>query len=466
MSWFNKVKGRLIMLLSNKAKDEFNVKERTSDKLLSFIRECEDMYRGEPYWQSDEVHTINFAKAICSEVARLATMNIEVDVTGDARAEWLNERLEQCRYSWRQWVEYAGAVGTVILKPNGEGVDIVMPDRFIVTDYKNGQITGAVFVDEYYDDSTELYYTRMEWHRFEDGQYKITNKCYAGKSSMDTEREVDIANTRWAELAEETVVENVDKPLFGVLKMPTANNIEIGSPLGLPIFADAVREMKDLDIAYSLNAREIADSGRTVLLDSDRLLTSGGRVGTMQGEALVEQRGLPHYVKLVDGDGATSFYQEINPTLNTGVRLQGINALLSQIGYKCGFSNGYFVFNEKLGQVTATQVESDDRRTLQLIADIRQSLENCINGLVYALDKIADAYGDTPAGEYEVIYDFADLTLNEDEDRARWLSFVAQGWIPFWKYLVEFEGYSEEDAKELSQQQQQTDALEQLFMQG
>ena len=102
--------------------------------------------------------------------------------------------------------------------------------------------------------------------------------------------------------------------------------------------------------------------------------------------------------------------------------------------------------------VTATQVESDDRRTLQLINDVRDSIKHMLDGLVYALDKFADAYNLAPAGDYEISYDFEDLTLNEDEDRARWYNYVSAGLVPFERYLVMHEGFSEDEAKELVQE--------------
>lgn len=70
--------------------------------------------------------------------------------------------------------------------------------------------------------------------------------------------------------------EPLDGPLFGVLRMPQANNVDISSPLGLPVFYDAVEELKDLDVAYSRNAGEIFDSKRIVLLD-DRLMQNAPR---------------------------------------------------------------------------------------------------------------------------------------------------------------------------------------------
>ena len=156
----------------------------------------------------------------------------------------------------------------------------------------------------------------------------------------------------------------------------------------------------------------------------------------------------------MDGDTRveSDIYHEINPNLNTDMRLTGLNALLSQIGFKCGFSNGYFVFNEKTGMMTATEVEADDRRTIQLIKDMRDKLEDCLNGLLYALDKFADAYGLAPVGAYEPHYDFGDITYSYAEDKAHWLSYANANKIPFWYYLVKFENMTEEEAKALVEQ--------------
>ena len=162
-----------------------------------------------------------------------------------------------------------------------------------------------------------------------------------------------------------------------------------------------------------------------------------------------EAMGLPDYVKNVYGDGQSSFYQEINPTLNTDQRIVGLNTLLSQIGFKCGFSDGYFVFDEKTGMITATQVESDDRRTIRSIKDMRDKLQSCLDSLIYALNAFADLYDLAPQGTYETNYDFGDITYNREEDRARWWQYVQNNYVPAYVFFMKFEGLSEEEAKAL-----------------
>ena len=437
------------MLTKSKAKEEFNIEPISSEQMQSWINECVNIYKGAPSWidEADHIDTIDFAKALCSETARLATLGIGIKVDGSARADWIQMQIEKIYFQLRNWVEYGCAYGTIILKPNGDSVDLYTPDMFEIVHANNGKIDGVIFHN--WKQDGKKWYTRLEYHRFENDLYLISNKCYYGDRPDDTKERIDIKKTPWSYLAEEVAIANVEEPLFGVLRTPQANNIDFDSPYGLPIFSEAVQELRDLDIAYSRNAKEIKDSKRTVLLDSDRLLPYGTTGG-------LDKTNLPDFIKLVDGDTSTEsdVYHEINPTLNTDIRLTGINALLGQIGYKVGFSNGYFVFNETAGIQTATQVEADQQRTIQFIKDVRDKLESCLDGLIYAINVFADLYRMSPAGTYEIAYDFGDITYNREEDRARWWGYVQAGRVPAWKFFTKFEGMTEEEAKAMTTEAQ------------
>lgn len=438
------------MLLKSRAKDEFNITPITSPEVDMLIEYCARVYQGKPEWEDPEedIKTVNFARSICSETARLVTLAVGINVDGGPRAEWLQAQVEKIYPQLRQWVEYGMAYGTVVLKPNGDTVKMYVPGQYEITEQSGGKITGIVFHNSAADEATGKYYERLEYHRFENGAYVITNKCYVGSSPNGCNEPIDIKLTPWANYLEEARILNVEEPLFGVLKTPHANNLDHSSPVALPIFADALEELRDLDVAYSRNSVEVEASQRIVLLDSDTMLESGKKVAESRNIKL------PKYVKNVRGDGQKMFYQEINPTLNTDTRLTGINALLSQIGYKIGFSNGYFVFNESTGIQTATGVEAEQQRTIQFIKDCRDQLESCMRALLYAMSKIADLYLLAPVGNYEVVFDFGDITYNRDEDRARWWGYVMAGKVPTWRFFVKFEGMTEEEAKAMEKEAQ------------
>ena len=439
----------------NRAREDFKVKSITSGEQEAWVSECVNIYKGNPCWldMEDHIDTVAFAKSICAEVARLATLDIGFTLSGSARADWLQKQVNDILPRLQHWVEYGCAYGTVILKPNGDGVDLYLPGQFTVTKTRNGKISDVVFYSMESDATGDKWYTRLEYHRFEDGRYLITNKCYVGYEKGSISRPIDISLTPWSDLAEEVEIENLNRPLFAVFRTPQANNIDLDSPFGLPIFSEAVQELRDLDVAYSRNSKEIADSKRTVLLDSDTMLPVGSNtmITTKSMEMQRISMGLPDMVKNVRGNGVDKFYQEINPTLNTETRTIGINGLLSQIGYKVGFSNGYFVFNESTGIQTATQVEAEQQRTIQLIKSVRDQLKSCIESLVYALNAFADLYKLAPKGKYDLddALHFSDITYSFEEDRLHHYNLAMQGHFPWEEYYVKYLKVSREEAKQL-----------------
>ena len=457
------------MTFSAAAREEFGISAITSPAMEEHISRWDRIYKGVPDWVNadDGIKTINFAKAICSETARLTMLGAKISISGSSRADWLMEQINKLYFDIRQWTEYGCNYGTILLKPGDSGVDVYTPEEFIVTDVNAGAITGAAFINKQEDEAAKKWYTRLEYHRFEDiggvRHYVITNRCFVGNSANDRGKPIAIEKTPWVGLAEEVNILGLERPLFAVFKTPAANNVEIGSVLGMAIYAEAIEELRDLDVAYSRNTEEIGDSKRTILLDSDRLLPNGAVKGMAARDNALGFAGspLPKYIKLVDGSGAadSDVYHEINPTLNTDTRLSGINALLSQIGYKVGFSNGYFVFNEQTGIQTATGVEAEQQRTIQFIKDVRDMLEKCLDGLVYAFDRFADLYDLAPIGEYELAYNFGDITYNREEDKQTWRGYVTQHIVPAWLYLTKFEGYTEEDAKAIVAEAQPRETL-------
>lgn len=468
MGFINWIKGVISKMFKSEVKDQFGVTGITSGEMQGAIQNWMNIYRGNPDWVDVDTgtKTIKFAKAVCSETARLTNLALDIQFDG-RRADYMQQWFEKAVMpKLRNWVEYGCACGTVILKPNGTGVDFVLPGSFeIVNKDGNGCITGVVFQDSYQED--DIYYTKLEYHRFmkadvrmsdsekyvETTYYSISNRAYASKNAGEIGKMVDLASTKWANLKPDVSItkkngEKLESMLFGVFRMPASNDIDLDSPLGMAIFSDALEELKDLDIAYSRNSEEIDGSSKIVLLD-ERLINLPATKDA-KGNIVRRSLNLPKYVKNVNAlDDAESFYQEINPELNTDVRIKGINNQLSFIGCKCGYSNGYFVFDQKTGMVTATQVEADDRRTIQLIKDIRDSLQNCLNDLFYAQSVFADLYHLAPVGEYEVNYSFGDITYNFEEDKMHHYQLACQGKYPWEEYYVEYLHYSREDARRL-----------------
>ena len=448
------------------AQDKFGVETIESDVMKSALNDWVNIYQGKPDWTlpddrgNIDIESFNFAKKLCNETARLTTLALGITVEGSARADWINGFMESYIARMKnEECEKACAFGYIILKPNGEGIDYVMPWDFKPTHATDGKIDGGIFHDMHHEPDSKWYYTRLEYHRFEEWRvpmqndvrlYRITNKTYKSTGANGIGQECNIKETVWANLQEDAAYENIEQPLFSIFKMPLSNNIDMSSPLGVSIFSNAQKELKSLDIAWTRLEDEIFDSQKITFL-GDMLIDEPGRPVRRRfspgGAVDKTGKALPRHVRILPGSTAGDEYHEVNPALQTADRLSGIDHFLNLVGVKCGYSTGQFVLNGRTGHVTATQVEADDRETMQYIKQIRDSFQTATDGLIYALDKYADIYSLAPVGVYEVNYDFGDITYNWEEDRARHWQYVTMGKYPLWLYYVNFEGMSEEEAK-------------------
>lgn len=457
------------------AQDKFGVETIESDVMKAALDDWVNIYQGKPSWTlpddkgNVDIESFNFAKKLCNETARLTTLALGITVEGSARADWINSFMESYIARMKnEECEKACAFGYIILKPNGKGIDYVMPWDFCPTHQTDGKVDGGIFFDHYHEPGDKWYYTRLEWQRFEDvGDfriYRITNKTYKAAGAEGIGQECSMGETVWANLQEDAAYQNIEQPLFSIFKMPIANNIDMSSPLGVSIFTNAQKELKSLDIAWTRLEDEIFDSQKQVFL-GDMLIDEPGKPvrSRYSANGVVDKAGkpLPRYVHILPGSDTGDEYHEVNPAMQTADRLSGIDHFLNLVGVKCGYSTGQFVLNGRTAQLTAAQVESDDRETIQLISQIRASLQVATDGLIYALDKYADIYNLAPVGVYEVSYSFQDITMNFDEDRLRHWQYVQSGKYPLWRFFMEYEGMTELEAKQLADEARNENQTEQ-----
>lgn len=444
------------MLFLNSGTDigkEFGVELISSNEMNTALKKWDNISTGKPSWLNgeDDIETVNMAKHISDTRAKLTTLDIGIAVSGSARADYLQKLVDELLKRLPDRVAEADRMGGIMIKWNGKSWDFILPGNFGVTEKdSNGEIIGAIFAA--HTSQGSAHYTRLEYHRFEgnvqDGGrlYRVSNKAYKnqlsrkGEITLGAEVALDKIDA-WAHLTPEIGIRRLEKPLFAYYRVPGANTIDPTSPLGLSVFANAITELKAIDIAVSRKNMEVEDSKKI----------------TFVGQALVknaQNKGvqLPRFVQGLGmglNDTETSAIHEHTPALLTDQRIKDINFDLSMAGVKCGFSEGVFVLDGQTGMITATQVEADDRDTIQTIKDDRDALKDAIEQAIYGANALATLYQLAPLGEYEVNFNFGDITYNYEEDKAAWRAYAMQGWVPVWLYFVKFEGYSEEEAKAL-----------------
>lgn len=459
MGFLNWIKGVFRSVFSPlEVYEIFGVQPAASSVIMGAVESWKDIYEGRACWLADdpEMRSAQFAAIVASEAARLATIELAFEITGSPRADYLQQRMAKLQDKIRTQLEYACALGGMMLKPNGAGVDFIKQGEFIPVDLdSNGDITGAIFISS--KQIAAQYFNRFEYQRFEGGSYKISNKAFVSDSPNTIGRPVSLAAVReWATIQPESSIDYLERPLFSYLKMPWANQVDSSSPLGCSIFAKAIDTIQDIDITARGLRKEIKTADRKVFV-SDKILRRDNKGN-------VTNNPIPDLIQGLEyGVDEKNTYHEFNPEIRIEQYRQSMQTFLNIAGNQCGFSNGYFSFDEKTGMVTATQVEADQQRTVSTATDIQKALKAALSGLAYALDAYATLYSLAPPGAYEENYSMRDLSVNVTEDRARAWQMAIANVIPKWKYLVDYEGYTEEEAKALVAEAQQSANLSDPF---
>lgn len=460
MSLITWIKEKFKMLFKTAAEKAFNIKTYLSPDMEDAIQLWQDLASGRPPWVNEDVRTIRFSNTVARELASLITQNIDIKVqaaygTGE-KAAFIQNAIDNSFLTIAQNnMEKVIRLGGVMAKWNGTGIDYLTPDRFLVTEFdSNGDITGCVFFSYYSDQDN--FYTRAEWHRYEEtGEsehikvYHVSNKAYISDRQDVIGREIPLAKTKWADIQPETSIEGLKKPLFTYLRNPFSNIIDPDSPLGVSSFSECTEELRWLDVAMSNLGIETENSKPIMFVDQSVIMTAQN-IG-------IE---LPRFVQGINGADDTKI-KDWAPTLQVTSRIEGINFLLSIISYKTGFDPGYFVFDgQKITMATATQVESTERRTVNTVLNYRSLLDRpnsngdgrvgFVHDIAYIIDTMSALNGETAPedyGNYELFCNFADLTQNEEENKAFDYQLSLQGYMSKTRFLVRHLGMTEEEAQ-------------------
>lgn len=453
-------------LFRKEIEERFQADIQLSSVMEAAINKYYNITAGKPPWldPEDDIESINFAGYINDVTAGLVTLDLGIDISGGERAEYLQKQADYVLSVIADKVsEGLGNCG-IMFKPNGQNVDYIEPGSFAPTETdSNGDILGCVFQTQI--DSGEWRYTRLEWHRFEDitmedgteGKvYRITNYAYKARAGRMAIGQLSIGDPcpltevrEWRGIEQDVAIANVEMPLFAYFRNPMPNRIDRTSPLGVPIWAGAVKELKDLDIAWSRKSGEVEDSKHMIFLS--QYATQFAKSHNIK---------LPRFVKGLEmGVDADNTIHEHVSTLLTDQRIKDINSILSMISTKCGFSQGFFQLDEKTGMMTATQVEADDQETIRTIKNIRDALQGAMVQLLYGCNVMADLYSATPPETWEALkegmsFSFGDITYSYQDDMANWWKYRLQGDVPPWMYYVKFEKMSEDEAKAMVEEAQ------------
>ena len=446
----------MFQLFQRAVRKIFNIK-RLEDVIQGDIAENTDMYKaiylwGLMYqnkapWVNGNIKSMNLPATIAAYFAQMITLEMKVNITGDARAQYIADIYKTIMDKLRVHVEYGCAKGGIIFKPyldntGNIAVDFVQADQFFPTVFDaNGRITGVVFLQRI--TKGDYLFTRVEEHSLKDNTLTITNRAFKdNKINNDLGREVNLSVVEeWQNLQPVTVIENIDRPLFGYFKVPDANQIDPGSPLGVSVFGRAVDLIRHADEIYSSLLWEYQGGEMAVFADTTTFQEKeNGRYDM--------PKGTERLFRMLDmgEDGAQPVI--FAPSLRDSSYIAGLNEALKKIETACGLARGA-LSDPNQDAKTATELKITKQRSYATVADMQKALEFALNDLFHAIDNLAALYHLTPDGTYEAAFEWDDsIIVDSDIEYQRRLQLMAEGIVSKEEFRAWYFGETIEQARE------------------
>lgn len=409
LNWIREVLQK--MLGKTEARTAFGVDVILSTEMQTALQKWAAMYVNKADWLGDDIRSLNLPAEIAGEIARIATVEMTVTITGSARADFLQEQMKPTLGKIREYVEYGCAKGGLAFKPyvRDDGriaIDVIHADMFCPVAFdSSGNMTGVIFADQ--KTMGGKFYTRLEYHNLERAGYVVKNVAYRSDSRNSLGTQISLGEVAdWADLQPEVTITSVNRPLFAYFRYPQANNIDVNSPVGVSCFARAADLIKDADVQWSNFLWEF-ESGKRALY-TDVLAWDKDD----SGKPMLPNRRLYRTLNGAGRVGDDDLFKEWSPTLREQNILAGLDAILKQIEFGCGLAYGT-LSNPQTVDKTATEIKISRQRTYATITDVQKSLSGALDGLLYAMDIWATLGNLAPRGTYQAAYEFGDSVISD-----------------------------------------------------
>lgn len=411
------------MLSKSSVKQALNVEVNISTAMAEALTTWSQIYQNQSPWLSNDIKSLNLGAAIAGEIARAVTIEMQVEISGSARAEWLAEQVDKVTDKLREKLETGCALGGLVMKPyiQGDqiGVDFVQADQFYPISFdSNGNITACVFSDTFQRGSE--YFTRLEYHSMTEQGCAVRNAAFRSSSRDVLGTPISLeAVDKWAQLEPEALITGVDRPLFAYFRYPLANNIDPASPLGVSCYSRSVELIEQADRQWSNLLWEFESGQRALYVD---VLAFGKDA---DGKPQLPNKRL--YRALDAGGQADALFQEWSPSFREQNLLAGLDAILRKIEFNCGLAYGT-LSNPQTVDKTATELKISQQRSYATVVDTQEALETALEQLLWAMDVWATIGSLAPRGTYQTVYDFDDsVIVDKDAQFQQDLRLVGQG---------------------------------------
>lgn len=328
--------------------------------------------------------------------------------------------------------------GKVIPDANCKAViDYVDALSIIPLSVERSKITEVAFVSSCTKKGKECVY--IETHtKGENGNYIIENEYLMidGLEAKKTDLPEGIAPI---------IDTGSPRPWFSFVYPNITCNIRTNNGLGMSIYANAIDNLKAVDIAYNNFVKDFKLGGKKVFYNKAMLQTNG------EGKTITPDDVVQQLFQQV-GDGmdfdAKQMVVEFNPALRVQENKDGVQAHLDYLSAKCGLGAHQYQFNYS-GVKTATEYSGEKQELLKHAHRHAIVLKAAIKTLCQALLYIGKTFCNASVNpEIPIVVKLDDsFIIDEETAAAKDMQLVSTGIMNAYEYRMKHFGETEEIAK-------------------
>lgn len=381
------LKNIFLWIIQNVFKIKTETTQRDVDKNQEYARDYED------------IKSINFNAIFSNKLANYVMSDSELSIEGEnARVELLNKTGQSMWKNFKKIVSMAFGYGGIVLVPYVKGGKLYyskVPQNRLTIDETDGDlITGATILAEIKTITGTIKTTKY----FRWTNYKIENNNLTITQQFTDENGNPIqVPDFWANIQQVQVITNVDRALFGYIQSPI-NNRRSNDKYGVPITFGC--EETILEIRECLQQIQREFKLKECFVGADSTMFDG-------------KDGLPKngIFRKVDS-GEDGFFEVFDPAIRESSYYARLQELYKRLEHEIGTSAG-ILSDVQTQNATATEIKRSMYDTFTIVDDMRANIEKGLEDFFYACNVLANAYGLSPQGEYELSFNWS-YTLLED----------------------------------------------------
>ena len=377
MNTFMQMLKPLVLLLYNKI-------VLASDNQIAKTEADAEAYR--------QAMTENVVAMVANALSTYTLSDSTISIIGDnARAEVLREISDRHFAALKGVLADALGVGLVVSLPHTHIVgnrrklciDTVGKDRVFLTEVAGDDVISCTIAADVRVINGRTY-IRLADYTLDKDAYIIRSRAVLDGSPAPLDIQPD-----WADIPPEIRISGVDRLPIAFLKCPTSNRLPDNRE-GVPVTYGCEETIKKITETLSQIEKEYATK-------ESRIFASDSLFG--------KKDKLSNVYKVLDAE-SKDFFEVYSPDIRSSDYFEKLTHHFAMLEREIGCSPG--VLTElTTGSATATEIRAKMYKTFAFCTDIQKSVERYYTDLMYACDVMANVYSLSPAGDYDIKFDWS-----------------------------------------------------------